>query len=153
VVRFAGLHVLTLNTPVGRKVAPAFKTMAAPLIRTRTRDLRDAKVELLPRIAGVKQGKPVLEEGRPLDVANVIWCTGYREDYSWLKLPYQDGEGTPAHKRGVAESVPGLYFVGQEFLFAAVSATLPGVGRDARYLARRITLDRRMTADRRPALT
>ncbi len=153
VIRFAGLHVLTLNTPVGRKVAPVFKTMAAPLIRTRTKDLRVAKVELLPRVAGVKQGKPVLEEGRTLDVANVIWCTGYREDYSWLKLPYQDGEGTPAHKRGVVESIPGLYFVGQEFLFAAVSATLPGVGRDARYLARRITADRQPTAERRPALT
>ncbi|BCW07417.1 NAD(P)-binding domain-containing protein [Arthrobacter sp. NtRootA1] len=153
VIRFAGLHILTLNTPVGRKVAPAFKMMAAPLIRTRTKELRDAKVELLPRIASVKQGKPLLEEGRTLDVANVIWCTGYRVDYSWLKLPYQDGDGTPAHKRGVVESVSGLYFLGQEFLFAAVSATLPGVGRDARYLARRITADRQLTAERRPALT
>jgi putative flavoprotein involved in K+ transport len=152
VVRFAGLHVLTLNTPVGRKVAPAFKAMAAPLIRTRTKELRGAKVELLPRIAGVKQGKPVLEEGRPLDVANVIWCTGYREDYSWLKLPYQDGDGAPAHKRGVVESVPGLYFIGQEFLFAAVSATLPGVGRDARYLAQRITAEQPLAAEPRPAL-
>jgi putative flavoprotein involved in K+ transport len=126
--------------------------MAAPLIRTRTKELRGAKVELLPRIAGVKQGKPVLEEGRPLDVANVIWCTGYREDYSWLKLPYQDGDGAPAHKRGVVESVPGLYFIGQEFLFAAVSATLPGVGRDARYLAQRITAEQPLAAEPRPAL-
>ena len=48
-----------------------------------------------------------------------------------------DAAGAPVHARGVT-SAPGLYFLGLEFLFAAVSATLPGVGRDARYLADQI---------------
>lgn len=132
VVRFLGLHVLTLNTPLGRKAAPVFKTMAAPLIRTRRKELRAAGVQLVPRVAGITAGRPVLENGTSLEVANVVWCTGYREDYSWLKLR---APGMPEHHRGVVESVPGLYFLGQEFQFAAASATLPGVGRDARYLA------------------
>ncbi|MFK0001866.1 flavin-containing monooxygenase [Paenarthrobacter sp. NPDC090522] len=132
VIRFLGLYVLTLNTPVGRKAAPGFKTMAAPLIRTRTKELRAAGVQMVPRVAGIAAGKPVLEDGTALDVANVVWCTGYREDYSWLKL---QETGSLDHPRGVVESVPGLYFLGQEFQFAAASATLPGVGRDARYLA------------------
>ncbi|MFJ4026336.1 flavin-containing monooxygenase [Paenarthrobacter sp. NPDC089989] len=132
VIRFLGLYVLTLNTPIGRKAAPGFKSMAAPLIRTRSKELRAAGVQMVSRVAGVAAGKPVLEDGTTLDVANVVWCTGYREDFSWLKL--QDA-GSLDHPRGVVESVPGLYFLGQEFQFAAASATLPGVGRDARYLA------------------
>ncbi|HKU35608.1 MAG TPA: NAD(P)/FAD-dependent oxidoreductase [Paenarthrobacter sp.] len=132
VIRFLGLYVLTLNTPVGRKAAPGFKAMAAPLIRTRTKELGAAGVRVVSRVAGVAEGKPLLDDGTLVDAANVVWCTGYREDYSWLKLR---APGLPEHHRGVVESVPGLYFLGQEFQFAAASATLPGVGRDARYLA------------------
>ncbi|MFJ4207001.1 flavin-containing monooxygenase [Paenarthrobacter sp. NPDC089675] len=132
VIRFLGLYVLTLNTPIGRKAAPGFKAMAAPLIRTRSKELRAAGVQLLPRVAGVTAGCPVLEDGTSLEVSNVIWCTGYQEDYSPLQL---ERSGLPQHYRGVVESVPGLYFLGQEFQFAAASATLPGIGRDARYLA------------------
>ncbi|MEV7605298.1 NAD(P)-binding domain-containing protein [Paenarthrobacter sp. NPDC089322] len=142
VIRFAGLHVLTLNTPVGRKAAQSFKTMATPLIRTRTKELGAAGVELVPRVAGVSDGQPMLDDGRTLTVANVIWCTGYRDDYSWLKLPYANSGGELEQQRGVSASVPGLYFIGQEFLFAAASATLPGVGRDARYVARHLTAQR-----------
>ncbi|GAA3282648.1 NAD(P)/FAD-dependent oxidoreductase [Paenarthrobacter aurescens] len=138
VVRFLGLHVLNMNTPVGRKAAPAFKSMAAPLIRTKTKDLVAAGVHLVPRLAGVSQGRPVLEDGTRVEALNVIWCTGYHEDYSWVNLPVFDSFGEPQQRRGVAGDVPGVYFIGQEFLFAAASATLPGVSRDARYLARRL---------------
>ncbi|MGF6833131.1 putative flavoprotein involved in K+ transport [Paenarthrobacter sp. TE4293] len=143
VVKFLGVHVLTLNTPIGRKAAPGFKSMAAPLIRTKTKDLAAAGVQMVSRLAGVSEGLPVLEDGTRVEAANVIWCTGYHEDYSWVKLPVFDLEGEPVQRRGVAGDVPGVYFIGQEFLFAAASATLPGVCRDARYLARRLAADRR----------
>ncbi|MFJ5954798.1 flavin-containing monooxygenase [Paenarthrobacter sp. NPDC092416] len=138
VVRFLGLHVLTLNTPIGRKVAPEFTSKAAPLIRTRTKELRAAGIEVLPRVSGVRDGLPVLDGGQVVECANVIWCTGYRDDYSWIHVPALDQDGGLLQKRGVVDAVPGFFFLGQEFLFAAVSATLPGVGRDARYLASRI---------------
>ncbi|WP_309073178.1 NAD(P)-binding domain-containing protein [Paenarthrobacter sp.] len=142
VVRFLGLHVLNLNTPVGRKAAPDFKAKAAPLIRTKTKDLAAAGVHLKPRLVAVVDGHPVLEDGTRVDAANVIWCTGYHEDYSWVNLPAFDDHGEPRQTRGVADEVPGVYFIGQEFLFAAASATLPGVCRDARYLANRVTAPR-----------
>lgn len=151
VVRFLGLHVLNLNTPIGRKAAPGFKSMAAPLIRTKTKDLVAAGVRLAPRLAGVSAGRPVLADGTGVEAANVIWCTGYHEDYSWVKLPVFDPHGEPRQTRGVAHDVPGVFFIGQEFLFAAASATLPGVGRDARYLARRLTTERPPTEGRRRA--
>ena len=80
----------------------------------------------------------MLEDGRVLDVTNVIWCTGYGQDRSWIHLPVFDEAGRPRHVRGVVSSEPGLYFVGLLFLYAAVSDVLPGVGRDAEYIANHI---------------
>ncbi|MEE2521233.1 NAD(P)-binding domain-containing protein [Pseudarthrobacter sp. J75] len=134
-VRFAGMHILTLSTPVGKKVAPSFKANAAPLIRTKSKDLEDVGVKLVPRITGVENGCPVAADGTRLEVANVIWCTGFRDDFSWIDAGMLDGGGLPRQWRGVALDTPGLFFLGQEFLYAATSATLPGVSRDARYLA------------------
>lgn len=138
IVRFVGLHVLTLNTPIGRKAAPGFLSHGTPLIRTKLADLAAAGVQRVPRIAGVRDGKPVAEGGQVLDVANVIWCTGYRHDLEWVDAPVLGDDGRPLQHRGVVSSAPGLFFLGQEFMFAATSATLPGVCRDARYLAGRI---------------
>ncbi|MEO8283212.1 MAG: NAD(P)-binding domain-containing protein [Pseudarthrobacter sp.] len=138
VVRFVGLHVLTLRNPIGRKAAPAFLAHAAPLIRTKSKDLAAAGVNLVGRVAGVRDGLPVLEDGTRLEVANVIWCTGYRDDFGWIDPSMLDDGALPPQQRGVALRTPGLFFLGQEFMYAAASATLPGVCRDARYLAAKI---------------
>ena len=138
VIRFLATHVLTLDTPIGRKAAPQFVRHAAPLIRTKRRDLAQAGVQAVPRVTGIRDGLPVVGDSQVLEVANVVWCTGYREDFSWIKLPVFDDQGRPRQHRGVVESAPGLYFLGLEFLFRATSATLPGVGRDAEYVARHI---------------
>jgi len=138
VVRFLGMHVLTLKTPVGRKVGPDFSAHATPLIRTKRKDLAAAGVESVGRVVGVRDGLPVVDGDQTLAVSNVVWCTGFRNDHSWIDLPVFDDDGRPVYYRGVVQSAPGLYFLGQEFQFAAVSATLPGIGRDAEYLARDI---------------
>jgi putative flavoprotein involved in K+ transport len=94
----------------------------------------------VPRVARVQDGRPVLEDGRALDVANVIWCTGYRPDWSWMDLPgiaaARDGE--PRHERGIVPGEPGLYFVGLRFLYSVSSAMIHGVSRDADRVARTI---------------
>lgn len=134
-IRFTGTRVLTLRTPIGRKVAAQFN--GPPLIRTRLRDLAAAGVTQTPRITDVIDGRPSTADGQELDVANIVWCTGYREDFGILDLPGASAQ-RPDQKRGVVEAVPGLYLLGQQFLYAATSATLPGVRRDAKYLASRI---------------
>jgi putative flavoprotein involved in K+ transport len=68
----------------------------------------------------------------------VIWCTGFREEFSWIDLPIFDREGRPVHERGVVVEEPGLYFVGLRFQYAVSSDVLPGVERDAEYIAKRI---------------
>jgi putative flavoprotein involved in K+ transport len=125
VVRFVGHHVLTIATPMGRKLRPKALSSAAPLVR----------------VVGVSSGKPLLADGRVLDVANVIWCTGFQHTFPWIDLPAFDQEGRPLHERGVVAGTPGLYFVGLHFLYAMSSSTLIGVNRDAEYVVR--ALDRR----------
>jgi putative flavoprotein involved in K+ transport len=147
VIRFAGSHVLTVRTPIGRKVRPKFVSMATPLIRVKSRDLAAAGVESVPRVVGVREGRPLLADGRALDVANVVWCTGFRADFSWIDLPVMNGSGEPAHERGVVASAPGLYFVGLLFQYAATSDVLPGVGRDAAHVAKRLASATRARSD------
>jgi len=138
VVRFVGHHVLTLSTPIGRKVRPKFISHGAPLIRVKLKDLAAAGVKQVPRTVGVEGGRPALEDGRVLDVSNVIWCTGYREEFPWIDLPIFGKDGRPLHERGVVVGETGLYFVGLLFQYAMSSDVLPGVGRDAEYIAKQI---------------
>jgi putative flavoprotein involved in K+ transport len=144
---FAATHVLTVRTPVGRMVQRRFRSRGIPLARVRRKDLTAAGVELVPRTAGVLDGSPVLEDDRVLDVANVIWCTGFAPDLTWIDLPIFDEDGDPVHDRGVVESEPGLYFIGMYFLYSLSSVLIGGVGRDAEHVARHIA-SRRSTGTR-----
>jgi len=132
VLRVLFHRILTVNTPLGRKVRPGVLSRGGPLIRTRRSNLRTAGVERVVRVAGVKDGWPVLTDGRVMrDVANVIWCTGYHAGFDWIDLPVLDEDGEPRHERGLVASEPGLYFVGLHFLYALSSTMIHGVGRDA----------------------
>ena len=147
IVRFAGLHVLSLGSPIGRRLLPKLTTHAAPLIRTRRKELAAAGVAPVGRVTGVREGLPVAD-GRALDVANVIWCTGSRSDLGWMHVPAFDETGRLRQWRGVVESVPGLYVLGQDFMYSINSDSLPGTVRDAAYLARRIVEERRAAGSR-----
>jgi putative flavoprotein involved in K+ transport len=135
---FAINHVLTVGSPIGRKVRPRLLGVGTPLARVRRRDLEAAGVERVPGTAGTRDGLPLLEDGRVLEVANVVWCTGFRPDFSWIDLPVFDADGQPRHDRGVVAAEPGLYFVGLFFLSAVASSLVGGVGRDAAHIADRI---------------
>ena len=67
-------------------------------------------------------------------IGAVIWATGYRVDFGWIDVPVLDGRGEPVHRRGVTE-VPGLYFLGLQWLSRMSSSFLSGVGDDAADLA------------------
>jgi putative flavoprotein involved in K+ transport len=131
-------QVLTVDTPIGRKLRPKLMGAGTPLARVRRRDIAAAGIERVPRTAGARDGLPVLEDGRALEVANVVWCTGYRPDFSWIDLPVQGDHGQPRHDRGVVAGQPGLYFVGLFFQSAVSSALVGGVGRDAEQIVARI---------------
>jgi putative flavoprotein involved in K+ transport len=138
IIWFVFSHVLTVNTPLGRKAAAHLRNHGLPLARVRPADLLAAGVERIhARTVAAQDGLPLLDDGRVLDVANVIWCTGYRPEFGWIDLPILD-DGEPTHERGVIATVPGLYFVGLFFLSAATSSLVGGVGKDAAYIADQI---------------
>jgi putative flavoprotein involved in K+ transport len=135
---FMVTHVLTMRTPIGRKVERKFRDRGIPLAGGMRKDIAAAGIEWVPRVAGVREGLPVLEDGRVLEVANVIWCTGYMLDFRWIDLPVFDKDGRPVHDRGIVGSEPGLYFVGLVYLYSLSSALIGGAGRDAEYIAEHI---------------
>jgi putative flavoprotein involved in K+ transport len=138
IVRFVGHHVLTRGTPIGRRLAPKLESGAAPLIRVKLKDLATAGVEQVARTAGTRDGLPILEDGRVVEAANVIWCTGFHYDFGWIDMPVISERGAPVHRRGVVEREPGLYFMGLVFQYALSSDVIPGMSRDARYIASHI---------------
>jgi putative flavoprotein involved in K+ transport len=120
-----------------------------PMLRVKRTDLQARGVDrVLNRVTGVADGRPVLDNGRIVEVANVVWCTGFRQVFDWIDLPIFDANGWPREIRGVVPEAPGLFFCGLAFQYAFSSMILPGVGRDAQYLAKRI--DARVS--RSPAL-
>ena len=138
VIWFMFSHVLTVKTPIGRMARRKLHSRGLPLARVRPKDLNAAGIERVPRTTGARNGLPVLEDGRDFQVANVIWCSGFVPDFSWIDFPVFAEDGGPMHDRGIVESEPGLYFVGLFFLYAASSSLVGGVGRDAEHIARHI---------------
>ena len=110
----------------------------APRLRIRHEDRAAAGIERVPRTTGVSDGKPRLEDGRVLEVSNVVWCNGFGQNFEWIHLPMFDETNRPIHERGVVKSQPGLYFVGLPFLFGVTSALVGGVGRDAEFVIRNV---------------
>lgn len=142
-------RVFTVDTPIGRKVRAKVVHQGTPLIRVKPRDLEAAGVRRVGRTVGVRSGRPLLADGQLLDVANVIWCTGFRPGLEWIDLPIFDGDGEPMHERGLVPGAPGLSFVGLHFLYAMSSTMIHGASRDAERIARHIAEESGRRAVRR----
>jgi putative flavoprotein involved in K+ transport len=70
-------------------------------------------------------------------VSAVIWATGYGVDFGWIEVPVKDARGEPIHRCGVTD-MPGLYFLGLQWMSRMSSSFLSGVGDDAAVLADQI---------------
>ena len=84
-------RLLTVRTPMGRKKRAEALSHGLPLVRTKPSDLAASGIERVPRVAGVRDGRPELEGGRVLDVANVVWCTGFDSIWSGSTFPASHG--------------------------------------------------------------
>ena len=152
-VKFVATRVLTVSTPMGRKAKKEIRSHGGPLLRVRRSDLEAAGVErVFERTVGVENGRPVLADGRVVEATNVIWCTGFRNDYTWIKFPVPLEDGWyPVQMGGAVPSAPGLYFVGLPFLHSFSSMLVLGAGRDAkrvvRHLVSRASENRRVTSN------
>lgn len=127
-------NILTLNTPIGRKVRPKILSGGGPLINISFDEITTAGVQPINRLVGTKNGLPQLQSGETIDVSSIVWATGYQPDFSWINLDVTDETGWPKTRRGVVEQFKGLYFVGMLFQFGLTSGLVGGVGRDAAYV-------------------
>jgi putative flavoprotein involved in K+ transport len=128
-----GILDKTVDSRLGRKLSTR-----DTLIGSSPRELeRRHGVELKPRAIDADGHTVRFEGSREIEVDAVIWATGYRADYSWIKVPTFDSDGRLRHRRGVTD-VPGLYFLGLTWQYTRGSALIGWVKDDAEFIAERI---------------
>jgi putative flavoprotein involved in K+ transport len=143
---FAWRHIVTRRTPIGRRAMQHIRFHGGPMLRVKRSDLAARGVQrITERVTGVDKGQPVVG-GVAHEVANVVWATGYRQTFDWIHLPVLAGHGWPDEYRGVVRDSPGLFFCGLSFQYGFGSMLLAGVGRDAGYVAERISDRSRRTS-------
>ena len=74
-------------------------------------------------------------------VTAIIWATGFRQDFDWLKVDAFDQTGKPIHQRGVS-SEPDVYFLGLPWQSRRGSTFVWGIWHDAKYVADQIAIQR-----------
>jgi putative flavoprotein involved in K+ transport len=117
-------RISDVRTPIGRRVRARTVGRGTPLVRLRDADLAAAGVTRVGRVVGVQDGRPRLGDGQLMDVANVVWCTGFSHDFSWIRVS--------------SLAQPGLHFVGLPFQSNLASALIDGVGHDAEHIAHEV---------------
>ena len=142
----SGLIRKTTESRIGRRMSGR-----DTLIGSTPRGLRRRyNVELHGRAVSADGSIVRFEDQAEIDVAAVVWATGFRVDHSWVDLPIFDDAGRLVHQRGVTEA-PGLYFLGLSWQYTRGSALLGWVKDDAGYIAEKIA-GFRPTASSQPAL-
>jgi putative flavoprotein involved in K+ transport len=131
-------NILTVKTPVGRKFKQKVLKGGGPLINISIEDLEKAGVTRLQRMKGALRGMPVMEDDTAVNVRTVIWCTGYRPDFSWMDMDVRDESGWPVTERGISKKQEGLFFMGMPFQYGLASGLIGGVGRDAAHVVREL---------------
>ncbi len=130
-----GIMNVSADSALGRRMR-----RLDPLIGTDLDRLaRERRVRLVGRALGASGATVHFTAGQAVEVTSIIWATGFRADYRWIRVPVLDQHGMPIHQRGVTK-VPGLYFVGLPWLHRRASALLGGVGSDAAFLTAHVAM-------------
>jgi putative flavoprotein involved in K+ transport len=116
------------------EAATRFTAQVDRYVTANRMDVPEAPPTSALRVPGWAEAPPTDLDLRAAGVRTVVWATGYRRDFRWLRAPVLDAAGEPVHRRGITEA-PGLTFLGLSWLYRRKSASIDGVGDDARYLA------------------
>lgn len=128
-----------LKANVNSKLGSFLKNMPDPIFGFELKDkIKQGKVTLKAKATSAAGSWVKFEDGSTIEVKNIIWCTGFHTDYSWINLSsIFDHRGLPIHERGIT-SQKGLYFLGMPWQYRRGSAILQGVGTDAKYIANKL---------------
>ncbi|OGE31826.1 hypothetical protein A2631_01715 [Candidatus Daviesbacteria bacterium RIFCSPHIGHO2_01_FULL_44_29] len=119
------------NIQKGESALIGFKTTADKYITEHNLDLPEEKEE--SEALEMPKGIESLDL-KANNVTSVIWATGFKDDYDWLKVDVFDNQNQPVHIKGVSK-IPGLHFIGLRWLSKYKSFLLCGIAEDAEYLA------------------
>lgn len=141
-IHFFRLFDVRTTSPLGKLMYSGLETRGDPIMPPDPGDLALAYgVKLHDRVAAADEGGITFSDGEKLttDELTIIWCTGFRSEFSFVR-PQDwsaafDPAGRPIHRRGVVDGSPGLYFVGLRYQHTVASHDIYGVGADARYVA------------------
>jgi putative flavoprotein involved in K+ transport len=96
--------------------------------------IRKSRVSLVPEIDRFEGQEVVFKNGYRKKFGSIVWATGYRSDYGWLRIPGAlDAQGAPVHRDGISQ-VDGLYWMGLVWQRSSISALIQGAGRDAQFV-------------------
>jgi putative flavoprotein involved in K+ transport len=131
-------HRLHLDTDAGKAAHAADEKMHRLLDRidahiTRNRLDKVAPLASRPASQAPAEGPAVIDL-RAAGIGTIVWATGYRRDYSWLKVPVLDADGELRHDGGILPR-PGLYAMGLRFMRRRKSSFIDGAGPDATELS------------------
>jgi putative flavoprotein involved in K+ transport len=123
----------TVQSRLGRKLSTR-----DTLIGSSPREMTERYgVQLKPRLIDAEGRRVRFEDGSDLEVDALLWATGYRSDYSWIKLQILDEGGRLRHRRGVTD-VPRLYILGLTWQHTRGSALIGFIKDDAEFIAEKI---------------
>ncbi len=71
------------------------------------------------------------------NITSVVWATGFKMQFDWLKVPVTDNSGRPIQKRGLTDT-NGLYFLGLNWMHTWGSGRFFHVGQDAEFISEQI---------------
>lgn len=93
----------------------------------------------MPRTVSAEGDIIRFEDGSEQRAANVVWATGFRPDFAWIRIP---GAWMRRGFRYISEGSahPGLYYVGLPWQHSRGSALVGGVGEDAEFVVERICI-------------
>jgi putative flavoprotein involved in K+ transport len=135
------------SSRIGRAIVQRTEQRGFPIVGISRAQVAASGVRRVARVTGVEGGRPVLADGRRLEVASVVWCCGLAPDLRFIEGLSTDARGYPRHARGRSEQLEGLFFVGLRFQNRLGSDLLGGVGRDAEEICGDL-VRRLATADR-----
>jgi putative flavoprotein involved in K+ transport len=118
----------------------AFLDMADEHARTRGLDLPEEPAARARLPDPLCVAEPIRRlDLRAENINAVIWATGYGVDFGWIDIAAFDPAGNPLQRRGISD-LPGLYFLGLQWMSRMASSFMSGVGDDAAVLAEHIAL-------------
>jgi putative flavoprotein involved in K+ transport len=137
-----------MDRTIESRLARRMRDRGDLVIGTPLKRLRDAGVQIRPRVTSMTGHEVGFQAGPPVEPQTVVWATGFRADYSWVEIPpVFDEKGNPRHDRGIT-AAKGLAFVGLPWQHTRGSALLGFVQSDAAWVASQLEADRRQrTAD------